>query len=646
MTSMKTVSFDKLGIPVRAVSFVQVHPWRDDAGQPHVLITMMQDGGRFFVHHVNVATGEQWQTFAPSARSAGAVGFLSVRHQALFISSNPSGHLFRYDLNTRAIEDLGLIEDKPRVQHAGQIDEAADGSLYLGTHDSACLIRYEPDSRTFTRFGRADEVDHYFYPRCGEDGTVAGLVQMCFPHVVVLDPATGKTVTVGPTWDRDKNPKGYLTLHKAADGLLYLDSSEGIFRIHGTELTPVDAVPKDPSRIAHGGWGGTCTLPDLGITAKWLNPSAKTFRQLEVTDHRPVDAAGDAAADAPVTRAFDLTWHGEGTSIYKLHRGPDDMIYGSSILPEHLFRCDLDGAGLVDLGVCSVSTGEAYTMGNLDGKLYICSYPHARLSEYDPTKPYVFGQEEGANPRDLGSMHPGVANRPVAMVVGPAGKVWVGAAPDYGQWGGTLSWFDPKSRAFGSHRHITQDGSVVSLCWLPGVEQMLVGTTVWAGSGAALRAYTGEFVLWDVEKDEKTWSDTFGLEPIDGVYDLCYREADGFVYAVVFLCDSMDGSGPSGERPAHAEVLRLDMKSRELLDRKPLPEAFGRPLEWALQIGPDGSVWGVTRKTTYRIVPGSADVEQMVAPAEGEIHTAGPIVDGRLWFGQGSQLCRLPLVDA
>ena len=46
--------------------------------------------------------------------------------------------------------------------------------------------------------------------------------------------------------------------------------------------------------------------------------------------------------------------------------------------------------------------GEAYSMANLEGKISISSYPGARLSVYDPSRAYHFGEAPGDNPRDLG----------------------------------------------------------------------------------------------------------------------------------------------------------------------------------------------------------------------------------------------------
>ena len=104
-------------------------------------------------------------------------------------------------------------------------------------------------------------------------------------------------------------------------------------------------------------------------------------------------------------------------------------------------------------------------MGNLDGKLYICSYPGARLSVYDPSRPYEFGVAADSNPRDLGRVDE-VSYRPRAMVTGPMGRVWIASVPDYGLWGGPLSWYDPGTEQFGSYRDIAGEASCWSLAWL------------------------------------------------------------------------------------------------------------------------------------------------------------------------------------
>src|SRR5690606_22164351 len=117
----------------------------------------------------------------------------------------------------------------------------------------------------------------------------------------------------------------------------------------------------------------------------------------------------------------------------------------------HLFSLKPDGSDIINHGQCSLSGGEAYSMANMEGLLYIASYPAARVSIYDPAKPYRFGADEDANPRDIGRCD-NVAYRPRASIAGPAGKVWIASVPDYGMWGGTLAAYDPQTQTFASAR--------------------------------------------------------------------------------------------------------------------------------------------------------------------------------------------------
>ena len=99
-------------------------------------------------------------------------------------------------------------------------------------------------------------------------------------------------------------------------------TSLGNFRVEGFNAVPVEKVPE-----------GQPPAPRHGIAAvSFADGPDLIFRKLEVImeDGR--------------TRSFDLNWEGAGTDIFVLHQGPDGLLYGSSILPEHLFSCALDGS--------------------------------------------------------------------------------------------------------------------------------------------------------------------------------------------------------------------------------------------------------------------------------------------------------------
>ena len=358
-------------------------------------------------------------------------------------------------------------------------------------------------------------------------------------------------------------------------------------------------------------------MPD-GSTFRFADGGSFEYRELEIS------------SPDGTKRTFRLDWEGAGSLIFLVHHGPDGNIYGSSYLPLHLFRYVIQTGELTDLGQCSLAGGEVYSMGNLDGLLYMCSYSGARLSVYDPTRPYRFGTDEDANPRDLGRMDD-VSYRPVAMLTGPLGRVWTGSYPDYGMWGGPLAWYDPKTGKFGSCRHVLKDQSVCSLAWLEGPGLIVGGTSIHGGSGTRPRADCAAVFLWDPQKGEKVWDSSFAL-PISAVIDLM-AISDRAAYAVLRLKE--DGEAEAAEHV----LLLIDFEKRVVLSQGKLP---GGAVPLSLRCTDDGRIYGATRSSFYQVEPGTTNARNLVS--EGiEITVAGPVIGDTFYFASGHMLRALEI---
>lgn len=591
----------EIGVPVKSATHVMTFAGVKADGTPCVYATMGQVGAPFFVIEIDLETGSCRKFLADVPRADEAVCALwSERWKCLFAGSCYAGHLHVLDPRTGRLEDLGLINaDLPRsATFPCRMDEHPDGSLWVGSYPGCDLTRYDPHTGTFTHYGRMDAVDMYLYPLCGVDGTLAALVKMTRPHVVAVDPRTGAHRTVGPVANTDRR-EGSVEFFKGADGLLYIRSHAGDFRIAGLEAISVETLPPPmPAR----------TLPD-GSTFRFLDADVFEYRKLEIR-------SPDGRA-----RTLHLDWEGDGTCIWFCHRGPDGKIYGSSMLPEHLFCYDPSSGTLADYGACSTSGGEAYSMANLDGKLYIASYPAARLSVYDPARPYRFGTDRDANPRELGRFDD-VAFRPRAMVAGPAGKVWAASIPDYGMWGGTLAWFDPNTETFGSHRHILQDCSVFSLTHLPEDDLLVVGFAIEGGTGTQPRAERAGLALWGPHRDCAVWTGDFGLN-IHTVFDL-FPIGQGRLYAVILL-------NGSDERPT---LFLLDIRNKSIISHCILTDPpHGWPPEHNQTLfAHRGYLYGATYRGLYRARLGTTDVEPYWCAAENDGPRGGGATAGDTWY--------------
>ncbi len=644
-----------LGIPIKGVSWVRLHAGKTADGAPSLLATMSQTNGGLFVIDIDLDTGHCTQ-FAVQDRknsSFSTATFRSLQTGILYIGSAWDGHLHQFDPGRpgKGIEDLGPIAKG--VTFPTGINESQDGAIWIGSYPGANLTKFEPKSKIFTSFGRMDESEQYLYPLAGDDGSLAALVRVVRPHLVAIDPKTGVHREVGPSITDTLDKSQFLRFFKGADRRLYLDSHTGKYRIEGTLLVSVKHLPEPMAGIHAAGehrYQNPLVMPG-GWQAHLMDDGggkgSGAPRRILLSNTDPLVAS----------RILNLDWVGGGSNVRVIELGPDGMLYGSSYLPNLLYRASLDSSKLEHLGQHTFAAGQAYSVTSLDEKVYLASYPQARLSVYDPKRPLSFGIEAGDNPRDLGRLDD-VGYRPNAMIASPDGKLWIGSGPDYGLMGGTLAWYDPKTEEKASHRAIVPDMSPSSLLWLPEPEKLLVGMSIEAGTGATITKFDGAFALWDPKTDSLEWAGGFGIEGLADVTSLALA-GDGLVYALIGRGDHVVAAGAPEIAP---RIALIDAKSRTLVSSAWLPDEFG-PLSWhgsySLRTGPGGIVYGATGYCIFRIEPGTCQVERIWQRDQPEMrsgawHTAlssnaidivGPIVGNEFYFATGWLLRSITLPE-
>jgi hypothetical protein len=628
-----------IGIPVKTVMNGRLIVGGDGLGRECLYGVMAQNSDRngTFLLQIDCHSGAVTRFDLPSDMGNGLIVW-SAHWRRLFIFASAGmhgiGRLYDFDPATGVTRCHGRVHPTAQCL-ATSIDEAPDGTLYLGSYDPGCrLIRFRFDTGQFTDLGVVDPDEYYCYVQCGQDGAVACLVKMARPHVVVLDPADGTLRTVGPTADTDTR-HGHVELVKGGDGKLYIVSHEGTLRLDGVTGVPV-ATPPPPAAPPTLADGSTCRFLDGRQDNVWLT----RYRMIEI---RHPDGR---------CRVLELDYEADGTPIYILRAGTDGKIYGSSILPLHFFSHDPATGALIHHGACCTPSGEVYSMDCMDGKLYFCSYTHAILSEFDFSKPfnwggplpggkpgefkqgtggpnlsYAYGPDD--NPKQIGRMDE-VSFRPRDMVAGPAGKVWVTSIPDYGMWGGVLSWYDPATGRFGGgHRHIIENCSPIAITHLADRNLLALGFSIYGGSGTTPRAAKAGFALWDPAADRLVWKGDLGLD-IVGVMDI-EDAGNGLAYAIVH-------SQP--ENVLTAELMLLDLPSACIVARMDLTALLGWPLEVSFQKD-DRFLYGLTCEGLYGVALGTLDVEvlwQDKQDGPGPMIGAGALRDGVYYFGSGARL--------
>ena len=598
-TPVKNPSVETIGIPVKAVTHVVLKVGLNRDQKPQVYSAMAQNAANFILLVIDPETGAYRQIVPEGEKHNYPNAPIMSRTGRLYIGAAYSGHLFYFDPEKDALIDAGLIHEGSTFPCG--LDEDASGKIWIGSYGDADLTSYDPGTGVFKGYGRMDDVDMYNKPLVNADGLICNVISTTRPHVVVLDPKSGEKKTVGPVAVKGLDK---FEVRKGPDQKVYIESSLGNFRLEGFNAVPVEKVPERQP-----------PAPQYGIASvSFVDGPDLIFRKLEVK-----------TADGQ-SRVFDLNWEGAGTEIFLLHQGPDSLLYGSSILPEHLFRYDPASGEMKNFGRCSLSTGEAYSMANLDAKLYIVSYTAARISVYDPTQPYAFGETPGSNPRDLGRIDD-ISYRPRSSLAGPLGRVWVASVPDYGMWGGPLSTYDPKTDTKKAYYRIAGDASCYTLADLPKLGLIAAGTTVQGGTGTQPKVDQATLFLWDYQAEKKAWEGPFE-QPVEA-FNALAAGADGRLWGTVM-------SGDTGE------LFVFDPGPKKFTGRIALPS--GRPLDLGLQFGPDGRLYGFTKSCLYMVDPKTMKLETVMV-ADDAFSVAGPIIGKIIYFAGGHELKTIRLFE-
>ena len=591
-------AFRRLGVPVREAICWGAYVGPGKTGRMDTLyLSFGQYQAPLFLLAVNPDTGEIRQFNGPLSSEMGSWGYTIDHENRIYLGSYYHARLLRFDPKTERWDDLGQPGGE-KDSFICRITTAPDGKIWGGTFPSTTLFYYDPKTGESQNFGRMDPDQFYCYPTAGEDGLIYCAIQFAKMDIVVFDPKKKTKVSLLPP---EKRLPGRITLVKGRDGKIYgkFSASGQWFRIEGGERL-VDVSEAD------------VPLPGTGL------PDGRTFT---VVDHHILQI------ENPVTkekREIPLRYEASGAYIFVVGPGPDQRIYGSSMLPLRLFVYDPENRSLTNLGKAAQAGGEIYSMGSLDGKLYLASYPEARLSVYDPKRELRFGEKEGANPRDVGSLGEGLY-RPRTMIAGPHGKVYVGGYPDYGLHGGAIGVYDPRKDEKRVYRHIVQNQSIASLAYIEKLDLIAGGSSIRGGTGTRAIEKEPKLILWDPKEEKKIFEMVPVLEART-VLSLAATE-EGILYGIT----------------DNEKVFVFDVDKRVV--RKVFDLGFKDPREISLQAGPDGRLYGLAIEAIFSIDPGTDQISLLAKPPV-PITEGMAILGRKIYFSSQADLWEYEISDA
>lgn len=586
-----------LGIPVR-----EAMCWRTFAGPGKtgeietVYLSFGQYKAPLFLLAINPDTGQIRQFNGPLSSEMGSWGFTIDHQKRIYLGSYYSAHLLRFDPKTETWDDLGQPGGESE-SFICKITTGRDGKIWGGTYPSAKLFSYDPKTGMVQNYGRMDPDQFYCYPTAGEDGLIYCAIQFEKMDIVVFDPEEQTKTSLIPFGERKP---GHVSLIKGKDGKIYakLSTLDQWFRIEGGEKL----VETSKSNIP---------FPPEGL------PDGRTFSLIDESFLRIENPLTKEKKEIP------LRYEAAGSHIFVLNTGPDGKIYGSSMLPLRLFVYDPETESLKNLGKAAKASGEVYSMGSLDGKLYLCSYPEGRLSVYDPKRAFRFGEDIDSNPRDLGSLGEGVY-RPRAMIAGPQGKVYIGGYPDYGLLGGAIAVYDPTRKEQRVYRHVIMNQSIASLTYIEKLGLIAAGSSVRGGTGTRAVEKEAKFILWDPKEEKKI----FEIVPVPGARTVLSlaTAVDGILYGIT----------------NNEKVFIFDSEKREI--KKIFDLGFKEPGETSLHLGPDLRLYGLAKEAIFFIDPRNDQVSLVVKPPV-PIHSGMAMLGRKIYFGSDANLWEFEIPD-
>lgn len=450
----------------------------DAAGTETVVMAFRRDE---FILAVNLATGECRQHFLspgmPWSLASGLDGQVYVG-----TSLSPGALFLRYDPKTDRVEKIAQADGE---QILYWMDVSVDGMIYAGSYPGARLYRYAPATREFENLVRMDERQTYnLSGAVARDGKIYSGVGMKEQGLIEYDPVSGDRRNLWPEkWRGPSVPIAY----RGYDGSIYATP--------GT-LTP--ASKGKALRISAGGkveeialkeaaphYRGHTLFSDAG------QPVLRDGSRIaEVTREKIVLRAGVGRGQ---DRTIPLKFEPLVKDIYSIGVGPGGKIYGTS-KPAVMFSYDPATRKMADLVKISPRVGQVYRYVDSRGKLYMGSYGHAEFHVYDPEKADV-------KTRTIGRAG-AYQDRPVDMGVDSKGMIYAACYPGYGERGGALTYFDPRTEQFENFRNIIPQESLNALALDEAHGRIFVGTSNVGGNGTEPSSRDAEVAIWDMTRRE------------------------------------------------------------------------------------------------------------------------------------------------
>jgi hypothetical protein len=514
----------------------------------------------------------------------------------VFLGTLPTAHFMELDTKQRQLIDLG--RPSTTEVYIWDVTFGSDNRLYGVTFPHCKLVRYDPSTGRLEDLGRMDPAEEYARFVVGSgDGFLYVGIGSSKANIAAYNIRTGEHRELLPP---DAQAVAIARVYRGQDGNIYGVVGMRQFRLNkwtATELEPGRTVPAATTNTLRD--GRTLALSDNKGSPTLTITEPKTHEKLERT----------------------ISYRGQELQLFRICFGPDGALYGSTVVPMDLVKINFSNDSLEEIGY--LGAGEVYSFLSHGQSLLMAAYSGpTTLMSYEPGVAFHPAPQFG-NPRLVPFRGDSPAWRPMAMINGPDGNVYVGSVAAYGLLDAPLIEWNAEKDSTRQFNGVVKGQSIISLTtWH---DYVIGGTSVYGGEGSHATERDARLFIWDPQTQTKE----FDIGPVSGaprITDLI-TAPNGLVYGIA---GQVYGVGSN-------TLFVFDPENRKVIDRQALP--FSGPIYNSVALGKDGRIWGLAEEGIFVIDTRSNKVEVVARPPV-KITGGFALRDGEIYFISGATIYR------
>lgn len=558
-----------------------------EPGSERIYTSYTYSRNTFEVLSVDPETGKSTVFTNPIPGEWGSFGLAVGPDGNIYLGTSPTAHFVKLDPKHGTFVDLG--RPATSEEYIFDLTFGSDERLYGVTYRNAKLVRYSPKTGALEDLGRLDPTEQYArYIVSSNDGFLYVGIGSGKANIAVYQIATMQHREILPV---DAQTAAITRVYRAQDGKIYASVGGRLYLCNhfaATEVTPNDSnKPAADTAKLHDGRIVSVAEKEAGVLLHVVNPATRA----EV-DH-------------------DVPYRGQRLSLFRIGFGPGDVLFGSSVLPIHFLQIDLAHHSIGEIG--NLGAGEVYSFLTHRDRLTMGVYAGlSALMSYQPGVPFHPAPGPG-NPALFSPKGIGTSWRPMTMVEGPDGAIYVGSVAGYGQLESPLLKFSPETGSTQQYP-VVHDQSLTSLAvWR---DLIIGGSTINGGPGSHPTQTSASIFIWDPATQEKT----FEMTPVPGkamILDLIAAPNE-HVYGI-----------------ADDTLFEFDPRSRTIVNRQSLP--FSKPVYDGVALDRSGNIWGLAKEGIFTIDTKTSKV-RLIAPSPVEITGGFAMREGKIYFIAGSSV--------